>query len=382
MKPQIIILYKDKSYKIVKESNFHKYFNKDKISLLLFQSLSNSLIYYPILPNEKLLSNYFSIDLTFDISNFDFDANYINPKDSFTHHYETTSLCQFIEYLSIFYKINGSAELVESAFLGDGYSEMTTIYPVHYHIDFDNYESIDSGQLQRSVTEGFLNQNAFSWIMEDRMSELSDILVTIDSNKKSVYKLPILMVMTDDTWAKIKKVNHLPELNLGSDELVLIKTEEFNCYYLTQYELYHIMSHTPTFNMDIIIAGLDQIDGFYREFALSINKRNQIDRDALCHYIKDAECSYHFVYNFSIGDVYLFITWISFMKNIIQYLLCLFKTEDNEILLLARHIGNMTNMTFTYKEIMNNQLSNYLYKYIMRRGKDAQVTKRYVVYPY
>ena len=220
MKPNIIILYKDQSYKITQEHKLSKYMKDiNLIKYLLVQSLSNSLVYYPIIPDKRLLAGHFELELQFDISSIDFDENSVQFIDSFKSNYETDSLVQFIEYLSIFYKINGISELLESAYLGDGYNILRAIYPSYYHIHFgygkyNEYEDIDSGELERIKSPDSYEESVFNWLVNDRMSNLSDILLIPDSSKNSSHKLPIIMEMSDDTWTKINKVNYLPELNI------------------------------------------------------------------------------------------------------------------------------------------------------------------------
>ena len=114
---RIMILYKDRSYKLVKEKDLYKNFKEKEIKLLLFPSKSNSVIFYPIKPDKRLLASHFSITLEFDIGDFDYDENRISYKDSMKSHYETDSVIDFIEYISIFYKNSGIAEVLESAIL-------------------------------------------------------------------------------------------------------------------------------------------------------------------------------------------------------------------------------------------------------------------------
>ena len=45
---RIMILYKDKSYKLVKEKDLYKNFKEKEIKLLLFPSKSNSVIFYQL----------------------------------------------------------------------------------------------------------------------------------------------------------------------------------------------------------------------------------------------------------------------------------------------------------------------------------------------
>lgn len=372
MKPNIIILYKDKSYKITQEHKLSKYMKDiNLIKYLLVQSLSNSLVYYPVIPDKRLLAGHFELELQFDISSIDFDENSVQYIDTFTSKYKTDSLVQFIEYLSIFYKINGISELLESAFLGDGYSIIRAIYPSYYHIHFgygnyNDYEDIDSGELKRFKSPDSYDESAFTWLINDRMSNLSDILLTPDSDKNSSHKLPILMEMSDDKWTKINKVNYLPELNIDNDAMILLKVNDFNSYYLTTYEFYRKMTHMPSISFDIFVSGIDEsiTSSIYNHFAHNIQHINQMERDALCRYMKD-EYAYYFGYTFTVGDAYYLISWLLYIKYIMTYLISLYKQEDSDLLFTIRCLGKMINTTFTFDDIIKGKFTEYLYKYII-----------------
>lgn len=371
MSNRIIIFYKDKSYKLVKEKDLYKNFDEKKIKLLLFPSKSNSIIFYPIKPDKRLLASHFSVTLEFDIGEFDYDDNIVNYKDSMKSHYETDSVIDFIEYISIFYKNNGIAEILESAVLQDGFAYVTSIYPVYYHIDFGynhEYESIDSGKLERYTSQKYLKIPAFSWINENRMYNISDILYIPDSDKNSSHELPILLSLTDGYWSKIKYINNINELHLNKDDIVLLKSNEFNSYYLTTHDIFNMMCHIPSMSFDVIVSQpyLDYHDASYAEEVLeTIDQRNQIDRDYLARFLKE-EYLFLFGYTYTIGDSYSFIIWATFNKDIIQYLAALYKNNCNLNCIMVRYLGKLTNMTFTYKDIMNDKFTKCIYEYIRR----------------
>lgn len=375
-KPSILILYKDKSYKMINENKLYKHAKEfDKIKYLLFQSLTNPLVYYPILPDKRLLSGYFNMYLKFTICEADFDDDTIKYIDSFDYQYETNSVSDFIEHLSIFYKLYGSSEILESAFLGYGYSLIREIYPSYYHIQFgydkDKNNDIDSGELE-DVTSGVkkLYCSAFNWITEGRMGNLSCILLTVDSDKNSSLKLPKLMEMSNACWIKITKYHEIDKYVLDDESLILIKINEYNSYYLMEYSTYKKMSKVPTLNFDITILNVEEDfnDDLYYHYATHIYLINPIERNSLykyISYIKDEfECSYYFSYNFSIGDIYSILSWLVYGKDIISYLLALYKTESDDNLLLLRSCNRLFEVVLTDKEILAGRLNAYMYKYL------------------
>ena len=133
------------------------------------------------------------------------------------------------------------------------------------------------------------------------------------------------MEMSNDIWTKINKVNHLPELNINNEAMILLKINDFNSYYLTTYEFYKKMTHTPSLSFDIFITEIDKsIPGaIYNQFAHNIQSTNQMERDALCRYIKE-EYAFYFGYTFTVGDAYYLISWIIYNKYIMTYLISLY----------------------------------------------------------
>lgn len=369
-KPRIIILYKDKSYKVIKEREIYRYFDPNKIKCLLFPKLDNPTIFYPILPDNRLLSFHFNVEITFDIGEFDFDNNWFEYKDTFTGHFESESLLQFINYISVFYQNEGIASLLESSYLNDGFSVMRYIYPTHYHIEFNYGESvIDSGQLKRKTNSGELNISSYNWIIEDRMSSISDILFTVDSIKNCSHKLPIFLGLRDGIWAKSNYSNNLNNLNLNKDDLILVKLEEFNSYYLLPYHVCNQLMHIETFNMGLALIDPEVINNrLYYNFASNIMSEGQIERDALYRYIiSEYFSNTHFEFN--LGDLYCDLIWLVYSKEITNYILALYKTDVNNPLVLIRHNGKMFNTVFTYDEIQKNDFAMHLSKYINRRMK-------------
>lgn len=369
-KLHIIVLYKNKEYKVIKYKHLYRELqNTSNIKYILFPSLTSDLIYYPIIPNKCLLSTKFTIDINFNIGDFDFDEDTFAFIDEFSSHYETTSVFQFIEYLSIFYKLSGSAEITESLFLSES-SNLCAIYPVNYKITFDKMYSkynIDSGDLKRVLHDCYLPDTAFNWITEGRMDPLSDLLYIIDSSKNSATNLPLFIGLYEKNWIKAKYTNNLSQLNLPLNTLSLIKLEGYNSYYLTTYELFIKMMHIETLSINVLISTIDSIrDSIYVNYALNYETSSQDTRDELCKYIKD-EFAYYFDYTFSIGDVYSFLIWISFNQDIISYLCALFKSYPSDKLLIVRCIEKGFTASFSYDDIVSGKLIKYIYSYITRR---------------
>lgn len=368
--PLIIFIYKDKTYKVCKEKDFRKYFNLKEIKCILCPKLDNPTVYYPIAPDKRLLSTNFHTELTFDISEFDLDEDILYFKDRFSSSFDTQSILHFIEYLSIFYKNEGTSAVLESAYLEDSIGMIRSIYPVCYKIDFDyGMESINSGMLNNATYNFKLDSPIYEWLIEDRMCYISDILFTESSKKNNSFKLPNFLVLKHDHWINCKYIYNCDNVNLEDDDLVLIKLGEYNSYYLLPYKIANQLMHIESFSMDVILSSSELIpDNLYGRFAADINHIHPIERDALCRYINE-EYDYNFYYTFTLGDIYCLLQWCTFEKDIVNYLLSVYKVDISNPLLLIRHLDKFVNTTFTFDEIQNGKFSKHLQQYIIRRMK-------------
>ena len=374
---KIFILYRDKSYKWKKIKKLTKDdMNPKEVRYLLIPSIKNSLVFYTILPDKRLLSNSFKVHIIMDIANIDCDNQYFDFIDRFHSDYETDSLLEFIEFISIFYKINGSAEVMEDSWLSDGITDTRSIYPVYYKIEFINHgkitDTIDSGELPNYTDSSQLKDTAFEWITKDRMDAISNILLSWDSDKNSIVRLPILMVFKNDTWGKILYNYNIEDFNLDSDTLIMIRLEGFGSYYLTTYRNYIMMTKVKSFSMDLIALNIDHNSiesNLYRDIGIKFNCVPQIERDAFCRYVKESGYPLY-KYTYSLGDVYSLLIWNAFSKDIVSYLRALFHTmEEDNFVICIRHIGKLTNYVFSFDEIMKGTFQEYLTKYVWRRYK-------------
>ena len=350
--------------------------NKEKTRYLLIPSSKNPLLFYVILPDKRLLSDYFHIKIVMDIANIDFDNDYFNFIDRFHSEYETDSLIDFIEFLSVFYKINGISETMEDSWLCEGMSDVRTMYPVYYKIEFYTHNiltnTIDSGELPNYTDDSELRSTAFTWITNERMDAISDIMLNWDSGKNSIIKLPILLTFNDGNWNKIKYVNNIDSIKMSPDDLIMVRLDGYGSYYLTNYQMFNMLSHTETFCMDLLATNINsyQIESsLYKNIGERFDISPQVERDAFCRYLKE-DMNYLYGYTYNLGDIYSLIIWLTFAKDIVTYLHALFHTmEDGKFIICIRHIGKLYNCTFSQKDIMNGKYQEYLSKYIFMGGK-------------
>ena len=374
---RILILYRTGNYKWKKIKKLtNEDMNKEKTRYLLIPSSKNPLLFYVILPDKRLLSDYFHIKIVMDIANIDFDNDYFNFIDRFHSEYETDSLIDFIEFLSVFYKINGISETMEDSWLCEGMSDVRTMYPVYYKIEFYTHNiltnTIDSGELPNYTDDSELRSTAFTWITNERMDAISDIMLNWDSGKNSIIKLPILLTFNDGNWNKIKYINNIDSIKMSPDDLIMIRLDGYGSYYLTNYQMFNIMSHKESFCMDLLAANVNsyQIESsLYKNIGDRFDISPQVERDAFCRYLTE-DMNYLYGYTYNLGDIYSLIIWLTFAKDIVTYLHALFHTmEDGKFIICIRHIGKLYNCTFSQKDIMNGKYQEYLSKYIFMGGK-------------
>lgn len=374
---RILILYRTGNYKWKKVKKLtNEDMNKEKIRYLLIPSIKNPLLFYVILPDKRLLSDYFHIKIVMDIANIDFDNDYFNFIDRFHSEYETDSLIDFIEFLSVFYKINGISETMEDSWLCEGMSDVRTMYPIYYKIEFYTHNmltnTIDSGELPNYTDDSELRSTAFTWITNERMDAISDIMLNWDSGKNSIVKLPILLTFNDGNWNKIKYINNIDSIKMSPDDLIMIRLDGYGSYYLTNYQMFNIMSHKESFCMDLLAANVNsyQIESsLYKNIGERFDISPQVERDAFCRYLKE-DMNYLYGYTYNLGDIYSLIIWLTFAKDIVTYLHALFHTmEDGKFIICIRHIGKLYNYAFSQKDIMNGKFQEYLSKYIFMGGK-------------
>ena len=374
---RILILYRTGNYKWKKIKKLtNEDMNKEKIRYLLIPSSKNPLLFYVILPDKRLLSDYFHIKIVMDIANIDFDNDYFNFIDRFHSEYETDSLIDFIEFLSVFYKINGISETMEDSWLCEGMSDVRTMYPIYYKIEFYTHNmltnTIDSGELPNYTDDSELRSTAFTWITNERMDAISDIMLNWDSGKNSIVKLPILLTFNDGNWNKIKYINNIDSIKMSPDDLIMIRLDGYGSYYLTNYQMFNIMSHKESFCMDLLAANVNsyQIESsLYKNIGDRFDISPQVERDAFCRYLKE-DMNYLYGYTYNLGDIYSLIIWLTFAKDIVTYLHALFHTmEDGKFIICIRHIGKLYNYALSQKDIMNGKFQEYLSKYIFMGGK-------------
>ena len=153
---------------------------------------------------------------------------------------------------------------MESSWLSDGMSDVRTMYPVHYRIEFINHNKItdiiDSGELPNYTKGSELKTTSFDWIINGRMDAISDILLTWDCGKNSIARLPILLTFKDDKWNKIKYANSSEFCKIEPDDLIMIRLDGYGSYYLANYRMYNILKHIESFTMDLIVVNSNDSD--------------------------------------------------------------------------------------------------------------------------
>ena len=180
------------------------------------------------------------------------------------------------------------------------------------------------------------------------------------------------MTFNDGNWNKIKYINNIDSIKMSPDDLIMVRLDGYGSYYLTNYQMFNIMSHKESFCMDLLAANVNSYQmesSLYKNIGERFDISPQVERDAFCRYLKE-DMNYLYGYTYNLGDIYSLIIWLTFAKDIVTYLHALFhRMEDGKFIICIRHIGKLYNYTFSQKDIMNGKFQEYLSKYIFMGGK-------------
>lgn len=368
---KIIALYKSGKFKLIDEMKLtEKILEKTKI--LLVPSLSNAHIYYIVLPDKRLLSDEFIVDIQMDIGEIDYENEEYYLDSNFTTHRECHNIIGFIDYISIFYKLYGSADMLSELWFNECNGEKA-IYPSEYRIQFVKhnkvYDTIESGKLPRLSDKKVVVDSSY-WLIERRMKALSSILIDMEEYEHGAIKLPNLILLSDNTerWHKIK------ENELRLSDTILVKCGSFCSYYLTFYSDYKSLCskdknvHQLPY-LNVILTDPEGImNSEYRDIADKFPYKPQLARESLYGYlIKDGMNYVDYIFQLRTSEE--FINWICFAKDTMLYLavtmheLC----TGTSNLIFIRHLSNQGDRYFSIEEIMNGSFESYLFAELTRR---------------
>lgn len=246
---KIIILYKNGTYKSIKEKkiNSAKLSFKD-IKLILIPLLEHEGAFIPIKPSKLYNFNKASVKIIYSTYFFNTDEcemDAIEERKNITYFQEFTSLIEFVNGLYNVYKFRAIP-----MYFVENMNPNLTYYPIivirQIEVIFYDWASnitntitseIDMGDLMEYPNSYFMSTPP-EYINEDRFICLKDILyipcifegqTTSDTNN-----IPNVIKLGDDKWEKIKK----PKDDLVPKDFILYKVPDFEIYYFMTYEMY------------------------------------------------------------------------------------------------------------------------------------------------
>lgn len=316
MKNQIIIIYKDRTIKVINSNKIYKYLNKlDTIVYLLFQSISNPSVYYPIKPSNILLGTDFKFSLTLCNAEFDYDERQISSMDTAEYEHHTQSIVQFIDQLSVFYRNVGCSEIMEYIFIENNYN-VRQFFPIQYKLEYiidgEKETIIGSSQYQLNNLDGI---SIFEESLLECLEPLSEILYITPHDMN---KLPLIITINNDTWKDISKVHDISNQTILLDNIIMIKLNTFSAYHITTFKEFYNISKCGFARLNLVMCNND------KHKHQSLTSLNQTDRCATIQYLLD-EMEDYINYEIKIADPYAYFTWKSLSEYIITYIYSLFK---------------------------------------------------------
>ena len=252
---RLIILYKDGTYKNIKEKKLNpKKLSSTDIKLILIPLSEHEGAYIPIKPSKLYNFNKATIKIIYSTYFFNTDEceiDAIEERKNITYFQEFTSLIDFINGIYNVYKFRAIP-----MYFTENMNPNLTYYPtiairqieVIFYDQFSNILSEiksenDMGDLMEYPNSYFMSTPP-EYINEDRFICLKDILfipcIFEGCSTSDTYNLLNVIKLEDDKWKKIKK----PKESLSPKDFILYKVLDFEIYYLMTYDMYLTLSIT------------------------------------------------------------------------------------------------------------------------------------------
>ena len=261
MKPKIIILYKDGTYKRIKEKNFNA--RDHNVETILIPIIGTSNVYFPM--KQSSLYEYPIIDVYIEHALMVCDYESDLHEDISANEYSQTclSLIEFGNALFNLYKFRGMSIMLTDyngmalESIDSTYPISYTIYPTRIKIDFKDSES----HIEYTIDSGFLGSLAKEtdkigdpqYASEYRMACLENLLyipaaAMYYNVETQIDGLPSFINLTKEKhWKKISNI-----LTLDNSEILLIKNIDIGVYHCTDVFTYNELDDICASNVLVI----------------------------------------------------------------------------------------------------------------------------------
>ena len=276
----ILILYKDKSYKIIPAKKISLLeLSKKNIKLIFIPLYDNPNAYIPIKPSELYHFSKASVSIIYQAFIYDLDDQL---GTSFTPQEFNADCDNIVDFINAIYNVYKFRAI--SIYLSENNNNMTTGRTLSFimsirqiNVKFYNEKNqliheIDSGVMKdlSEYSAKYFWKTPPPYTNEDRINCLHDILYTpctFDDNYfTDLDNLPICIQIQDNQWKTIKK----PSKELTSEDYVLYKIPNFEIYYMMQFGIYNQLLSFNEFELHYVASPI--FEGYDTDYLTSLDK--------------------------------------------------------------------------------------------------------------
>ena len=257
----ILILYKDKTYKVISEKKINSIDLSDsKIKRIFIPLYDNPNAYIPIKPSSLYKFNKVKVSIAYQAFIYDMEDSI---GTSFTPHLfekECDNLIDFINAIYNCYKFRGVTLYLDTHNAMTYDRTMSFVIALRQvQIQFFNkcnqlINEIDSGLMKdlEEYSKKVFHRTPPPYICENRLNSLKDIFYIpemLNGEMADSERLHLAISIKDDnTWQQVKK----PGKELSPHDYLFYKIRDFEIYYLMPYELFTTLLNFKAFTIDYL----------------------------------------------------------------------------------------------------------------------------------
>lgn len=277
-KLKVIILYKDKSYKLISAKKLRpSHLSDNNIKFILIPLYDNPNAYIPIKPSTLYDFIRAKVSIIYQAFVFEMEVDSGTSFDSQEFSVDCDNIIDFINAIYNVYKFRAI-----SIYLSENNDNMTSSNTSSFiisirQIDIKLYDRND--QLIHEINSGVMEDlseysSSYFWKSppaysnEDRFKCLGNILYIPCSDNdyfNDIDNLPICMHLKNKFWKTVKK----PSKELENDDCMLYKIPEFEIYYIMEFELYNQLISLNEFEIHFISAPI--FKGYDTDYLTSLD---------------------------------------------------------------------------------------------------------------
>lgn len=268
---KLMIWYKDGSVDMVKQNELkRKHVDRRKVQLILCPDLYRANVMIPLIPNPVWLASEFSGKIIMQASMIDYDEIMISPLKNIPSEIHTTSLIEFVYYITSFYRVNGFNDQFDDSPMRYAF------YPIWYEFQFkdasgDVIDSVDSGKLESVSSDTYWDDGIIDFICKDRLRALRHMIYDVEcsgSIRHTISILPRIIMISDNTAHEIKKTSRIP-----MDSIVLYRLYGYESYMVSTPRINgKILNHLPAY---LNIAVYDKNAALEKQFSYADSFMNE-----------------------------------------------------------------------------------------------------------